>query len=746
MRHMNTASLPNDARISINGERVAFQSWNILLLVIVGSNMLRATQHPQWAGALVVSVLLLANTITFRLARKHSPWVLLWHTIVVVPLLALAPVIDLPISTAWLVIPVDLFIVIVLFSRRYALMHILGYTGICIGDQIASVLLHITPSPEPLFNSIIRIAFVPLLGYLMLRLCQRESALMQEVATHIADTNAMTAISWSLTSLAPSSDDIGGILQRACPPDVSLGLMRFAEDGTTLTTVAAVGEEANMLLPWKYVVRPDSIDMVAQALRDRRAIVSSIDSNDGGQMIGALPATHALLRSAAIVPIMRQQAAPVGVLLAVSSSSEAAARIAELGILPAVANQFAISIENARLFEAAQERADHDALTGLYHHRAIHQRLNEEIGRADRTAAPFAIAMIDLDRFKLFNDTYGHQVGDRILIHTTHILRRALRQSDILGRFGGDEFLAILPDTDPAEALLIARQLNEAFAAIAFRPNEHEERMPLSVSIGVALYPNDGRTAVELIGCAEVAMQDAHHDGGNTCRITQREMSAQRTGRAIDLRGFGILEALVTAVDHKDHYTKEHSEEVATYAQLLAEKIGWSHDRAARLFDAGLLHDVGKVGVPDIVLRKPGRLTDEEFDAMKRHVVLSDALLRCLLPADTDQDIIDAVRYHHERWDGKGYPFGLAGEDVPLAGRILIVADATSAMHMDRPYRKGLTPAHIISELRRWAGVQFDPALVEPFIEVLREYYHISDADVRDDNPLPTPAPRSHAA
>src|SRR5262249_5067154 len=255
-----------------------------------------------------------------------------------------------------------------------------------------------------------------------------------------------------------------------------------------------------------------------------------------------------------------------------------------LGILPVVANQFAVALENARLFEEAQGRADHDALTGLLHHRAIHARLHEEIQRASRSARPFALLLLDLDDFRRYNEIYGHSVGDAILTQTARLLSRSLRAGDILGRLGGDEFLAILPDTDPGEAVHLARTLLTAFSAESIHPQPGGERLPITISAGVGPYPHDGRTAHEMVAAAEGAKREANHNGGNRFEMTQPEES-KGTGRAIDLRSFGVLEALVTAVDHKDRYTRDHSEEVATYAQILGEAIGLPQDRLSVLFD-----------------------------------------------------------------------------------------------------------------------------------------------------------------
>jgi diguanylate cyclase (GGDEF)-like protein len=716
----------------VTSEGIVQRCWFVLLSVLGVTAFIQMRSVESWrlVGTLLLFLALLgANVLGARLRRDEVPLASLWYLAMVsATLMALVGLLRTnPFNGAlWLLFPLCAVTSVIFFPPRIAYVHTAMFTALFVFSNLLVTVGHFIWQ-----IALGRSVFILVLAYLVERSCQRETQLVEEITARTAETDAFTTISWSLTTLMPDTDAVAAILARACPPEVSLGLVLWDQTTNKLTTQAAVGKDADALQRWHYQMRPESTSMVAVALRERRAIAAST-ANESAALIfaGSLPEPNQPLRSVAVLPVMCQGAAPFGALLAISSRTEAASNLKRLGILPAVANQFAVSLENALLYHEAQDRADHDAMTGLYHHRAILNRLTEEIVRANRSATPFAVMMIDLDRFKLYNETYGHQVGDRIILQAANSLRRSLRSSDILGRYGGDEFLALLPDTDPAEALLAAQTLVETIAAEEFRPQESAERMPLTLSVGVAMFPNDGSTALDLIARSEEALQDAKHNGGNRQELAERPESDVPNGRAVDLRGFGILESLVTAVDHKDRYTKFHSEEVATYAQLLAEALDLPPQRCALFFDAGLLHDVGKVGVPDAVLRKPGRLSKEEFDAMKQHVVLSEALVRYLLPADTDPDVIDAVRYHHERWDGKGYPYGLAGEDVPLAGRILIVADATSAMHMDRPYRKGLTPTQIVGELRRGAGTQFDPALVEPFVKVFLAFYHLTEADL----------------
>jgi putative nucleotidyltransferase with HDIG domain len=235
----------------------------------------------------------------------------------------------------------------------------------------------------------------------------------------------------------------------------------------------------------------------------------------------------------------------------------------------------------------------------------------------------------------------------------------------------------------------------------------------LRLSIGIAAYPDDADGSHALLAASDARLYEAKRAGGRTVEAGRDLHEPDGGAGEGDLAGFDMLSALVTAVDNKDRYTGEHSAQVATFACALADALGLSPATQRTLRLAGLLHDVGKIGVPDRVLRKPGKLDADEWEAMKQHVALSATLVRAVVP---DQNVLAAVAHHHERWDGKGYPQGLAGAEVPLLGRIMIVADAVSAMAMDRPYRAGLSAQMIVAELRKGAGSQFDPALVEPFI------------------------------
>jgi diguanylate cyclase (GGDEF)-like protein/putative nucleotidyltransferase with HDIG domain len=380
-----------------------------------------------------------------------------------------------------------------------------------------------------------------------------------------------------------------------------------------------------------------------------------------------------------------------------------------VALCTAIAEQAAVALENARLYADAAARADCDALTGLLNHRALLAALDHAL--AASPTVPCALLLLDVDNFKLFNDTYGHAVGDAVLLRVAGALRAACRAGDVAGRYGGDEFALLLRGVSAEEAAAVAARVR---AAVAEQPyvSEGGSVIPLTVSVGVARAPGDGRRRPEVLAVADAAMYAAKR----AARRPSTSLSAGRVRDAADLLGdspFGVLEGLVAAVDAKDRYTCEHSEHVTALALRLAEALGLGAEERRALALAGPLHDVGKIAIPDRILRKPGALSADEYGTLQQHVTYGVAIVRGVLD---DTPVVEAIAYHHERWDGRGYPSRIAGPETPLIGRIMQVADAVSAMLLDRPYRQGLPWERVVEELRAGAGSQFDPALVEPFI------------------------------
>jgi diguanylate cyclase (GGDEF)-like protein/putative nucleotidyltransferase with HDIG domain len=360
----------------------------------------------------------------------------------------------------------------------------------------------------------------------------------------------------------------------------------------------------------------------------------------------------------------------------------------------------------------ARHQAATDGLTGIYNHRTLQDALTREVERSVRYGHPLALLMMDVDGFKLFNDTYGHQAGDGVLRQVAGVLTKMMRTGDFIGRYGGDEFMAILPHTDRDGATSMAKRTLEAFSLEKLHTDTGDD-LPLVVSIGVAVCPDDSQHKQELLACADASLYEAKQASGSSLRVARQEPDEMVAYQDTPLK---VLDSLVRGIDSKDSYTRQHSQQDADLAAELGDALGLSQEPLRALRVAGLLHDVGKIGVPDDILKKPGPLTDEERRTMQEHVVLGKLIIQGV---PNLQDVVEAVYTHHERWDGTGYPQGLKGEEIPLLGRVLAVADAYSAMILDRPYRKALSHEQAVEELRRGAGTQLDPELVEQLIDLL---------------------------
>jgi diguanylate cyclase (GGDEF)-like protein len=381
----------------------------------------------------------------------------------------------------------------------------------------------------------------------------------------------------------------------------------------------------------------------------------------------------------------------------------AAAIIAVLLSLIFRSAQGRITRQTAQLVEATRR----DPLTGMLNHGALVGELALAIEAARGEERTIGVALLDLDNFRLLDDTHGHEAGDMALTSLGRHLESLLPEGAICGRYGPDEFLMIAPGTQigALEPMIEAVRTAIADESLQFAASE---RLPMSFSAGIAAFPADGGSVTELLSTVAVALAEAKASGGDAIRVAGRLPEATSESRSFD-----ILQGLVFAVDTKDRYTKRHSEEVARYGTFLASRLGLEPAFIESVRSAGLLHDVGKIGIPDAVLRKPGRLTEDEYAIVKQHVALGDSIVRNL---ENTELIRAGIRHHHERWDGRGYLHALGGEDIPLIARILSIADAFSAMTTSRPYRKALSVEEALVRLADAAGSQLDETLVAAFI------------------------------
>lgn len=268
--------------------------------------------------------------------------------------------------------------------------------------------------------------------------------------------------------------------------------------------------------------------------------------------------------------------------------------------------------------------------------------------------------------------------------------------------------MILMPGATVADAAKIAQEVEARVKKEGYPEPDSDRVIPYSVSVGYGSYPEEATTRHELLSLADRSMYKAKRAAqGGAPTPVRRTMRAETP-----TEGFDMLDSMITAIDNKDYYTRAHSEEVTEYALWIAQELRLSEEAQRTIRLAGLLHDVGKIGIPDEILRKPGHLTDEEFVVMRQHPEVG-AFMVGNIPGLAD--IVPGVKYHHERWDGKGYPEKLSGEGIPLLARILAVPDAFSAMTTDRPYRKGLDWQIALDRIRQESGTAFDPTIVEAF-------------------------------
>ena len=399
---------------------------------------------------------------------------------------------------------------------------------------------------------------------------------------------------------------------------------------------------------------------------------------------------------------------PMGLLNLWDREQERSYTEGELALATSLAELAGEAVGSAKLLRRLRSLSESDSLTGLANHRKLYEFLAQEQARAERYGSHFSLVMLDIDEFKLLNDTHGHPAGDAVLRQVGRLLSEQTRAADIVGRYGGDEFLLVLPETTAAEAGRLAEKLRGTLAEEPY-VTAAGQQIPIHASFGIAAYPEDVPDANGLVALADANLYASKRRGGDAITGNEEERPLW------DAEGgtFGLCESLVTAVDNKDRYTRRHSEEVTEYALAISRALGLSEESQRVLRVAALLHDVGKIGVPDRILRKPGRLSAAEYEVVKGHPLLAETIIASIPDVE---EIRAAVVSHHERYDGHGYPHGLAEGAIPLLGRIMAVADTYSAMTTDRPYRKALSRDQAIAELRACSGTQFDPKIVETFI------------------------------
>jgi diguanylate cyclase (GGDEF)-like protein/putative nucleotidyltransferase with HDIG domain len=440
----------------------------------------------------------------------------------------------------------------------------------------------------------------------------------------------------------------------------------------------------------------------------------------------------------------------------------------EVQLLQTLADLISGALHHALTLQKAREQAVTDGLTGVKTHRYLMESLSAEWKRSTRASRPFCLLLADLDRFKFVNDFFGHLEGDLVLKRVGRILEQNCRSSDVVARYGGDEFVILMPESDIEQSRQLAEKLRACLFSDSFLRSKN-----VTASLGIASFPTDGSTPQELIQIADASMYLSKHQGGNAVSTTghldpdearqwKRDVLEAYLGVTLKrlfstgpeafaeirrrLEQFShslpaeappgadgkpgarpvlapaVMEtvtSLALAIDAKDPYTQGHSPKVANYAALIAEGLGLQEEEIEQIRLGGMLHDLGKVGVPEAILNKSGPLDPDEWEVMKEHVQFGHKLLEPLQPL---AEVRAMVLHHHEMFDGSGYPEGRAGEEIPLGARIIAIADAYDTITSDRTYKKARPAQAALAELERCANAQFDPELVRIFTAAIREF------------------------
>lgn len=417
-----------------------------------------------------------------------------------------------------------------------------------------------------------------------------------------------------------------------------------------------------------------------------------------------------------------------------------------LELVSFIANYCGLFIHNFELLEQTNKFANTDTLTGLYTHRGFQEVLASELEKAKANSAPLSIIMFDVNNISKINRELGHAKGDEVIKLLAEKIKQSARNSDIAGRYGGDEIALILPNTNTADAKYLAEYITYCLSCCFI-----DDVGPVKVSVGVSTYPDCSENQEKLLILAEQAMfisQAKGYKEGMSAIISSSDynfwdddalssfvqvMSKRHSQLGINyedelVQKFNTSEitsqnhllemvtSLTGAIDAKDPYTKGHSTSVSRYSEALARAINLPEDEVQRIALGAQLHDVGKIGIPENVLRKTDKLSDEEWEIMKQHPTIG--VEKVLQPNPGLRDLIPMVKYHHEKLDGTGYPMGLKGDEIPLEARIIAVADVFHALVSDRPYRKGMSLEKACAILKEGAGKHLDADLVRRFISI----------------------------
>lgn len=465
-----------------------------------------------------------------------------------------------------------------------------------------------------------------------------------------------------------------------------------------------------------------------------------------GQLSGILPEARAIL----CIPIIYGEML-LGV-LNIESRNESAFTPQDVLILNTLADLLATALHNAFVFQKLQQQSITDGLTGIKTRRFFWEALSAEWKRASRSGRPFSVVLIDLDKFKEVNDTMGHFEGDLVLARVGRLLEQKSRQSNVVARYGGDEFIVLMPETGPDQAAVLAERLRQWLAADPML-SEHN----ITGSFGVASFPTHGFSIEDVIRVADAGMYVSKRSGGNMVSTAEeftegQDFARQRQQISSYIEGFlqrdhptqahleeltstlrklcrkedgelnvavlkESIEMLSRAAESRELHTSGHGDLVARYSEILARALHLSAEETADLVYAARVHDVGKIFVPEQILNKPGPLTDEEYARVRTHARIGAQVVATIPQSEA---MAQAIENHHEAFDGSGYPNGLRGEQIPLWARIIGLTDAYANLLSEQSFSSARTPEQALDELAKMSGTRFDGMLVRMLLRALK--------------------------
>jgi diguanylate cyclase (GGDEF)-like protein/putative nucleotidyltransferase with HDIG domain len=390
-------------------------------------------------------------------------------------------------------------------------------------------------------------------------------------------------------------------------------------------------------------------------------------------------------------------------------------------LLEQLASQIAMPLENSQLYAKAEKKARVDELTRLLNRRSLDEMLDSEISRHSRYGGAFSLAILDLDGFKFYNDTYGHLAGDGLLQDVGKSIKAAIRTADFAFRYGGDEFAILLPQTTLDAALQVVERVRKSIAE-----NVKTDKLSITTSIGLASWPDDGISHTDIIAAADVTLYRAKRNGGNQSLCAQgplgtlapEEATADNIDDNINNKINSLVRVLSEVSDSRSCYANNHSKRVKDYAMTLANALKMDKKEMSKIEMCAMLHDAGKIGISKDILSKSGELSGEEWHVFKSHPELGANIVKQIPQLSECADII---LHHHEWYDGTGYPGGLKGSAIPIESRIIGIAEAFVTMMSERSYTRTKTLEEAVKELRRFSGLQFDPILVELFVSIFEK-------------------------